>query len=85
MKLTKDKVKIDEHYFIVTVLKRGQPCEVKSRLKTVYSIYGKKFIHKQKKASSYFQRVYDQVIKESTLTRRWREHVKGNWELLFNG
>lgn len=33
MKLTKDKVKIDEHYFIVTVLKRGQPCEVKKPIK----------------------------------------------------
>ena len=32
-KLTKDKVRIDEQYFVVTVLKRGQPCEVKKPIK----------------------------------------------------
>lgn len=79
-KLTKDKVKIDEQYFIVTVLKRGQPCEVKKPIKNSILNLWQEVYSDAKEGQFLFSkglRPSDKRINANQITRRWREHVKG--------
>lgn len=78
-KLTKDKVRIDEQYFVVTVLKRGQPCEVKKPINNSVLNLWEEIYSEAKQGQFLFSkglRPGDERVNPNQITRRWREHVK---------
>ncbi|HUZ59147.1 MAG TPA: hypothetical protein VMU83_10225 [Hanamia sp.] len=79
MKLKKEKVFINDQYYIVTVMKRGQPTEVKKPIKDSVKKLWEEISNEAKVGQFLFSKNLcpgADSISPRQITRRWKTHVK---------
>ena len=84
MLLTTDKVNLAEQYFIVTVKKGIQQCEVKKPIKNIIKSLWIEIMNEAKSGQFLFAkglRPGDKAINANQITRRWRTHVKNKLKI----
>lgn len=79
LKIKKEKVFLNEQYFIVTVMKRGQPTEIKKPIKDSVKYLWVEITTEAKEGQFLFSKNLcpaNHSISPRQITRRWKSHVK---------